>query len=279
MKIKKKKIRKISPYGKLRSWDLKCVIVKGGDDLRQELLASQLIKQFKIIFDNAGLPLWLRPYEILVTGSNSGIIEFVHDTCSVDSLKRKFGTDSISTIFNIVFADYIFEAKKNFIESHAAYSLISYLLQVKDRHNGNMLLDSYGHLIHIDYGFMLTNSPGNVNFETSPFKLTQEYLDIMDGENSDNYEYFRRLIVSGFLEARKHSEEIILLVELMMPALKMPCFSNGTQFCIDSLKERFMTNLTVDACIQRINTLIETSINNFRSIQYDYFQRITNGIM
>ncbi|CRH00571.1 phosphatidylinositol 4-kinase, putative [Plasmodium relictum] len=276
---KKKKIRKVSPYGKLKSWDLKCVIVKGGDDLRQELLASQLIRQFKIIFDNAGLPLWLRPYEILVTGSNSGIIEYVNDTCSVDSLKRKFSTDNISTIFNIVFADYIFEAKKNFIESHAAYSLISYLLQVKDRHNGNMLLDSDGHLIHIDYGFMLTNSPGNVNFETSPFKLTQEYLDIMDGEKSDNYEYFRRLIVSGFLEARKHSDEIILFVELMMPALKIPCFANGAQFCIDSLKERFMTNLTVDVCIQRVNALIEASVNNFRSVQYDYFQRITNGIM
>ncbi|KEG00588.1 phosphatidylinositol 4-kinase [Plasmodium vinckei vinckei] len=276
---KKKKIRKTSPYGKLKSWDLKSVIVKGGDDLRQELLASQLIKQFKIIFDNAGLPLWLRPYEILVTGSNSGIIEYVHDTCSVDLLKRKFGTDSISTIFNIVFADNISEAKKNFIESYAAYSLISYLLQVKDRHNGNMLLDSHGHLIHIDYEFMLTNSPGNMNAETSPFKLTQEYLDIMDGENSDNFEYFRRLIVSGFLEARKHSEEIILLVESMMPVLKMPCFSNGMQFCIDSLKERFMTNLTVDTCIQRINALIDASINNFRSVIYDYYQRLTNGIM
>lgn len=263
----------------MKTWDLKCVIVKGGDDLRQELLASQLIRQFKVIFENAGLPLWLRPYEILVTGANSGIIEYVNDTCSVDSLKRKFGVESISTIFNVVFADYIFEAKKNFIESHAAYSLISYLLQVKDRHNGNLLLDSDGHLIHIDYGFMLTNSPGNVNFETSPFKLTQEYLDIMDGEKSENYEYFRRLIVSGFLEARKHSEEIILFVELMMPALKIPCFANGTQFCIDSLKERFMTNLAVDVCIQRINALIESSINNFRSVQYDYFQRITNGIM
>ncbi|CAD2087446.1 phosphatidylinositol 4-kinase, putative [Plasmodium vinckei brucechwatti] len=227
---KKKKIRKISPYGKLKSWDLKCAIVKGGDDLRQELLASQLIKQFKIIFDNAGLPLWLRPYEILVTGSNSGIIEYVHDTCS-------------------------------------------------DRNNGNMLLDSDGHLIHIDYEFMLTNSPGNMNFEASPFKLTQEYLDIMDGENSENFEYFRRLMVSGFLEARKHSEEIILLVELMMPVLKMPCFSNGTKFCIDSLKERFMINLTVDQCIQRINALIDASINNIRSVLYDYYQRVTSGII
>lgn len=33
----------------------------------------------------------------------------------------------------------------------------------------------------------------------------------------------------------------------LFSALKMPCFSNGTQFCIYSLKERFMTNLTVDA--------------------------------
>lgn len=47
--------------------------MKGGDDLRQELLASQLVRQFKAIFDEARLPLWLRPYEILVTGSNSGM--------------------------------------------------------------------------------------------------------------------------------------------------------------------------------------------------------------
>lgn len=49
------------------------VLVKGGDDLRQELLAGQLVRQFKAIFDEARLPLWLRPYEILVTGSSSGM--------------------------------------------------------------------------------------------------------------------------------------------------------------------------------------------------------------
>ncbi|RQX68925.1 1-phosphatidylinositol 4-kinase, partial [Toxoplasma gondii CAST] len=42
---------------------IRCVLVKGGDDLRQELLASQLVRQFKAIFDEARLPLWLRPYE------------------------------------------------------------------------------------------------------------------------------------------------------------------------------------------------------------------------
>lgn len=55
-----------------------------------------------------------------------------------------------------------------------------FLTQIKDRHNGNLLLDEEGHIIHIDFGFMLSNSPGGVNFESAPFKLTRELLEVMD---------------------------------------------------------------------------------------------------
>ena len=131
----------------------------------------------------------MRPYEIFVTSATSGQLEFVPDTVSIDYLKKKFPSKewTLATFFEKYFKEDIYNARKNFVQSLAGYSLFNYLFAVKDRHNGNILLDSNGHLIHIDFGFFLQNSPGNVGFESAPFKLTQEYVDVMGGSDSDMF--------------------------------------------------------------------------------------------
>lgn len=83
----------------------------------------------------------------------------------------------------------------NFIRSLAAYSLVCYFLQIKDRHNGNILIDDKGHIIHIDFGFMLSNAPGKgIQFEKAPFKLTNEFVDVIGGVNSKNFSKFKKLL-------------------------------------------------------------------------------------
>lgn len=92
------------------------------------------------------------------------------------------------------------------------------------RHNGNILLKSDGHLIHIDFGFILSTSPKNLGFEKSPFKLTPEFVEVMGGEHSDMFAYFKILILQGLVAARKHHGMIIDLVEIMRSSRCFPGF-------------------------------------------------------
>ena len=51
--------------------------------------------------------------------------------------------------------------------------------------DAQILLDTEGRLIHIDFGFILGMAPGgNFALETCPFKFPAEYVDVMGGLES-----------------------------------------------------------------------------------------------
>lgn len=279
------RVRSESPFGCLNGWRLEPVIVKTGDDCRQELLAAQVTATFQAVFQEAGLPLWLRPYEVFVTGARTALMEAVPDAPSLHSVRSRSPKRSLLEHFRRKFGPSgtpgFQRAQRNFIESLAAYSLVAYMLQLKDRHNGNILLDEEGHVINIDFSFMLSNSPGGINFESAPFKLTREFLELMDsdpeGTPSDPFNYFKVLMIQGFLAARKHAERIVLLVEMLQPS-NCPCFRAGPK-SISQLRRRFRLNLTEEQCVEHVLSLISDSLDAWSTRQYDLYQRILTGIL
>lgn len=54
-----------------------------------------------------------------------------------------------------------------------------------------------------------------MGFEAAPFKLTQEYLDILGGPESTMFLYFKSLLIRGFVEVRKHMDELIVMIQIM----------------------------------------------------------------
>ncbi len=57
------------------------------------------------------------------------------------------------------------------------------------------MIDNEGHIIHIDFGFMLSNAPGKgIRLEKAPFKLTNDFVDVMGGVNSSYFSMYRKLL-------------------------------------------------------------------------------------
>ena len=289
-------LRHHSPFGNFSTWRTFKCIIKSGEDLRQEQFASQLINLFNQIFKLEKVDLWVNPYEVISTGKDVGIIECVNHAMSLDSLKKKMNSSNLkeffvnyfgrhSTIKESIESKNYERAVNNFIRSAAAYCLICYFLQIKDRHNGNILLDDQGHIIHIDFGFMFTIAPGKgIEFEKAPFKLTNEFVQIMGGTSSKYFQKFRKLLWKGFIASVKHAERIIILVEMMLMGHgeSLPCFKRKDNV-LDEIRERFYpfkkTKPTKADYFKHVDELIGLSIDNWRTKWYDTYQYYFQGII
>ncbi|KAG5342759.1 hypothetical protein C0989_008709 [Termitomyces sp. Mn162] len=267
------------------NWDCVSVIVKTGDDLRQEQLAVQLIYEFQKIWEEEKCPCWIRYFRISITGGTSGLVETITDAVSIHSIKKaeyarriaegRFGHVTLLDHFKSTYGDpssaKFARAQRNFAKSLAGYSVVTYLLQVKDRHNGNILLDREGHLIHIDFGFILSNTPGNIGFEAAPFKLPFEYIEVLGGINGAAYLEFRRLFKEGF--------EAAPLVELMQKDSTLPCFTAFGEQTSVQLRERFQPVLTHSSVGSYVDRLIDASLGSHWTRLYDSFQYYSQSIL
>ena len=253
-------------------------IFKVGDDCRQDVLALQMIAAFRGIFNHVGLDVYVFPYRVTATAPGCGVIDVLPNSISRDML----GREAVNGLYDYFVSKYgnedslrFQEARSNFVKSMAAYSVISFLLQFKDRHNGNIMIDDAGHILHIDFGFCFDIAPGGVKFERAPFKLTSEMVAVMGGSTDHQaFKWFEELCVKAFLASRQYTEKLSQLVLLMMDS-GLPCFKPET---IQHFKDRFVLERSEREAADFMRDLIKKSYSSYSTGVYDQFQQMTNGI-
>ena len=273
------KIYKTSSFKKFLTYRVKCFIAKANDDLIQEMFALQLIKKFEEIFKK--IDIFVKSYEVIITSEESGLIEFLNNSNSIDGILKNIPKDwNLDKFYRTYFKGEAFKnAQKAFAQSLAGFCLLSYYLDIKDRHNGNIMIDNKGHIMHIDFGFLLGSSPKNIGFERAQFKLVKSYVDILDGFDGKMFKYFKSLMVKGLIECRNSFEIISTIIKIMSNS-NLACLSGqDLNDVINGLYKKFLKGYSKEQIEKYVDEMINNNYENFWTKKYDQFQYWTNGIL
>ncbi|ELP84266.1 phosphatidylinositol 3-kinase class, putative [Entamoeba invadens IP1] len=240
------------------------VIVKHGDDLRQDQLIGQMISLMDRLLKKDLMDLKLTPYHVVATSPVDGMVEFIPSDGMGDIIKdgtirdylMKMNGGSIPTAVT-----------NNFVRSVSGNSVITYLLGVGDRHLDNLLVRGNGIMFHIDFGYILGK-------ECKPFpppmKLCKEIVEGMGGKGSPQYQEFTKLCCECYNSIRKSSKLIMNLFQLMTNS-NIAVFQEMGQKCINKLKEKLRMDLTDERAAKFMVGLIETSVNALFPVFVDSF--------
>lgn len=286
--VKQARLKAVSPFSHLPQWSLRGLIAKSNDDVRQEVFIMQLIAFYQRAFQQAGLPLWLFTYTILSTSKTTGLIELIPNAYSIDSIKKRsdfpgslrlYYEQMYGTPVDGVEPPSLKMALTEFVKSMASYSIVCYLLEIKDRHNGNIMIDTSGHIIHIDFGFVFGLAPGKAFSmeKRCPWKLNKEMVAVMGGLSSPYYADYVSLCVEALSCARKCSKAAVVMMEILTYKSNFPAFRYNPD-AIDEFKRRLLPRVADADLESQVKRMLYTSYDNAGSNLYDQFQLATNGI-
>ncbi|KAM3851421.1 phosphatidylinositol 4-phosphate 3-kinase C2 domain-containing subunit alpha isoform 1-T2 [Vipera latastei] len=204
------------------------VMFKVGEDLRQDMLALQMIKIMDKIWLQEGLDLRMVMFKCLATGKDRGMVELVPASDTLRKIQVEYGvTGSFKDKplaewlrkYNSTEEEYE-KASENFIYSCAGCCVATYVLGICDRHNDNIMLRSTGHMFHIDFGKFLGHAQmfGTFKRDRAPFVLTSDMAYVINGGEKPTirFQLFVDLCCQAYNLIRKQANLFLNLLSLMM---------------------------------------------------------------
>lgn len=236
------------------------VMFKVGDDLRQDQLILQLITLMDRLLRRENLDLKLTPYNVLACSGKHGFVQLVDRTDAVAHVLATY--KNIQTFFRQCAprenAPYGInpEVMDTYVKSCAGYCVITYLLGVGDRHLDNLLLSDAGHLIHVDFGYILGRDP---KLFPPPMKLNKEMVEAMGGTGSPEYQKFREHCYNAFLILRRSANIILSLFSLMLDT-GVPDIALEPDKTVQKVKDKFCLDFNEEEAVKHVQSLIDESV-------------------
>ncbi|XP_069594558.1 phosphatidylinositol 4-phosphate 3-kinase C2 domain-containing subunit alpha isoform X1 [Ranitomeya imitator] len=203
---------------------------KVGEDLRQDMLALQMIKIMDKLWLQDGLDMRMVIFKCLSTGTDRGLVELVLSSETLRKIQVEYGlTGSFKDKplaewlrkYNPSEEEYE-KASENFIYSCAGCCVATYVLGICDRHNDNIMLRSSGHMFHIDFGKFLGHAQmfGTFKRDRAPFVLTSDMAYVINGgeKPTSRFQLFVDLCCQAYNLLRKRTNLFLNLLSLMIPS-------------------------------------------------------------
>lgn len=186
------------------------------DDLRKDAIVQNIINvMYLILKQETRLDIPLVTYRVLPTSSFDGLIEIVEDAHTLYSIIRDH-SNILNFLHHYNGHRTLSEISGSFRESLAAYTVITFLLGVGDRHADNVMLTKDGILFHIDYGFILGKDPKPLQ---PPMRLDHFMIEALGGTQTQQYEQFKQLCVIAFNCLRRHVSLFMIMLSLVVKAI------------------------------------------------------------
>uniref|UniRef100_A0A672HEG4 Phosphatidylinositol 4-phosphate 3-kinase C2 domain-containing subunit alpha n=1 Tax=Salarias fasciatus TaxID=181472 RepID=A0A672HEG4_SALFA len=255
------------------------VMFKVGEDLRQDMLALQMIRIMDRIWLQEGLDLRIVNFKCISTGKDKGMVELVPFSDTLRKIQVEYGvTGSFKDKplaewlrkYNPAEDEYE-KASENFIYSCAGCCVATYVLGICDRHNDNIMLRSTGHMFHIDFGKFLGHAQmfGSFKRDRAPFVLTSDMAYVINGGErpTSRFQLFVDLCCQAYNLIRKHSGLFLNLLSLMTSSgLPELTGSQDLKYVCDALQPN---NTDAEATIF-FTRLIESSLGSVAT-KFNFF--------